>query len=88
MRFGAEREEGRSCVLHPIPAVSLQEPGARGEPALFESSATLCSLPGLGKAASGSGFSTVTIDADGIVRRIPLIIAREGLVYPSLGLAP
>jgi CHASE2 domain-containing sensor protein len=87
MRFGAEREEGRSCVLHPIPAVSLQEPGARGEPALFESSATLCSLPGLGKAASGSGFSNATIDADGIVRRMPLIIAREGLVYPSLGLA-
>ena len=87
MRFGAEREEGRSCVLHPIPAVSLQEPGARGEPALFQSSATLCSLPGLGKAASGSGFSNVTIDADGIVRRMPLIIAREGLVYPSLGLA-
>ena len=87
MRFGAEREEGRSCVLHPIPAVSLQEPGARGQPALFESSATLCSLPGLGKAASGSGFSNVTIDADGIVRRMPLIIAREGLVYPSLGLA-
>ena len=87
MRFGAEREEGRSCVLHPIPAVSLQEPGARGQPALFESAATLCSLPGLGKAASGSGFSNVTIDADGIVRRMPLIIAREGLVYPSLGLA-
>jgi CHASE2 domain-containing sensor protein/signal transduction histidine kinase len=87
MRFDAQREEGRSCVLHPIPAVFLQEPGARGEPALFESSATLCSLPGLGKAASGSGFSNVTIDADGIVRRMPLIIAREGLVYPSLGLA-
>ena len=87
MRFGAEREEGKSCVLHPIPAVSLQEPGARTQPALFESSATLCSLPGLGKAASGSGFSNVTIDADGIVRRMPLIIAREGLIYPSLGLA-
>ena len=87
MRFGAEREEGRSCVLHPIPVVSLQEPGARGQPALFQASATLCSLPGLGKAASGSGFSNVTIDADGIVRRMPLIIAREGLVYPSLGLA-
>jgi CHASE2 domain-containing sensor protein/nitrogen-specific signal transduction histidine kinase len=87
MRFGAEREEGRSCVLHPIPAVTLQEPGARAQPALFESTATLCSLPGLGKVASGSGFSNVTIDADGIVRRMPLIIAREGLVYPSLGLA-
>ena len=87
MRFGAEREEGKSCVLHPIPAVSLQEPGARAQPALFESSSTLCSLSGLGKSATGSGFSNVTIDADGIVRRMPLIIAREGLIYPSLALA-
>ncbi|MDH3443290.1 MAG: CHASE2 domain-containing protein, partial [Deltaproteobacteria bacterium] len=87
MRFGAEREAGGSCVLHPIPAVSLQESGAKAQPALFESSATLCSLPGLANTASGSGFLNVTIDADGIVRRMPLIIARDGLVYPSLGLA-
>ena len=74
-------------MLHPIPVVSLQEPGAMAQPGLFESSATLCSLSGLGKSASGSGFSNVTIDPDGIVRRMPLIIAREGLIYPSLGLA-
>jgi hypothetical protein len=73
-------------VLHPIPAVSLQEPGARGQPALFESSATLCSLPGLER-RHRLRLLNVTIDADGIVRRMPLIIAREGLVYPSLGLA-
>ncbi|HEX6438425.1 MAG TPA: CHASE2 domain-containing protein, partial [Candidatus Binatia bacterium] len=49
MRFGVERAEGRSCMLHPIPVVSLQEPGAMAQPGLFESSATLCSLSGLGK---------------------------------------
>jgi CHASE2 domain-containing sensor protein/nitrogen-specific signal transduction histidine kinase len=87
MRFGAKREAGGGCVLHPIPAVFLHEPGTRAQPALFESSATLCSLPGLANTASGSGFLNATIDADGILRRMPLIMARDGLVYPSLGLA-
>ena len=87
LRFGAEREGARGCVLHPIPAVSLQEPGDRAQPALFQASALLCSLPGLANAAAGSGFLNATIDADGILRRMPLIIAHDGLVYPSLGLA-
>jgi PAS domain S-box-containing protein len=85
MRFGPEQKQ--DCILHPISTVLMQEPGARRQLELFESSGTLCSLPGLAKAASGSGFLNVTIDADGILRRIPLIIARNELVYPSLGLA-
>jgi PAS domain S-box-containing protein len=88
LRFGAEREGGSGCVLHPIPVVSLQEPGGRAEvAALFQASAVLCSLPGLAYAAAGSGFLNAALDADGILRRMPLIIAHDGLVYPSLGLA-
>jgi CHASE2 domain-containing sensor protein/signal transduction histidine kinase len=87
LRFGREREEGKGCVLHPIPAVSLQEPGDGAQPGLFQASATVCSLPGLARAAAGSGFLNATIDADGILRRMPLVIAHDGLIYPSLGLA-
>jgi PAS domain S-box-containing protein len=88
LRFGAEREGGSSCVLHPIPLVSLQEPGGRAEvAALFQASAVLCSLPGLADASAGSGFLNAALDADGILRRMPLMIAHDGLVYPSLGLA-
>lgn len=87
MRFNSDRDGDRGCVLHPIATVSLQERGAGEQPGLFESSGTLCSLPSLVKAASGSGFLNVTIDTDGILRRIPFIIAYNGRVYPSLGLA-
>ena len=87
LRFGAEREGGVSCVLHPLPAVSLQEPGVRTEATLFQASTVLCSLSGLAKAAAGSGFLNATLDTDGILRRMPLIITHDGIVYPSLGLA-
>jgi CHASE2 domain-containing sensor protein/nitrogen-specific signal transduction histidine kinase len=88
LRFGAEREDGSGCDLHPIPVVTLQKPGGRAEvAALFQASAVLCSLPGLAAAAAGSGFLNAAPDADGILRRIPLVIAHNGLVYPSLGLA-
>jgi CHASE2 domain-containing sensor protein/nitrogen-specific signal transduction histidine kinase len=88
LRFGAEREDGSGCVLHPIPVVTLQKPGGRAEvAALFQASAVLCSLPGLAAAVTGSGFLNAAPDADGILRRMPLMIAHKGLVYPSLGLA-
>jgi CHASE2 domain-containing sensor protein/nitrogen-specific signal transduction histidine kinase len=86
--FGAEREDGRGCVLHPIPVVTLQRPGGRAEvAALFQASEVLCSLPGLAAAVAGSGFLNAAPDADGILRRMPLMIAHKGHVYPSLGLA-
>ena len=88
LRFGAEREGGSGCILHPIPVVSLQQPGGTPEvAALFQASAVLCSLPGLTDAAAGSGFLNAALDTDGILRRMPLMIAHDGLVYPSLGLA-
>jgi CHASE2 domain-containing sensor protein/nitrogen-specific signal transduction histidine kinase len=87
LRFGAEQERGSGCVLHPIPAISLQEMGGTAEAALFQASAMLCSLPGLANAAASSGFLNAAPDADGVLRRMPLMIANDGLVYPSLGLA-
>ena len=88
LRFAAEREDGSGCVLHPIPVVTLQKPGGRAEvAALFQASAVLCSLPALAAAVAGSGFLNAAPDADGILRRMPLMIAHNGLVYPSLGLA-
>ena len=88
LRFAAEREDASGCILHPIPVVTLQKPGGKAEVAeLFQASAVLCSLPGLAAAATGSGFLNAAPDTDGILRRMPLMIAHDGLVYPSLGLA-
>src|SRR5205823_772060 len=46
-----------------------------------------CSLPMLGRAAGASGFLNAAPDADGILRRVPLLVELDGRVYPSLALA-
>jgi adenylate cyclase len=43
-------------------------------------------LPVLETAASGNGFVSIEPDADGIVRRAPLVAIHRGVLVPSLGL--
>lgn len=43
-------------------------------------------LPVLEAAASGNGFVTLQPDADGIVRRVPLVALHRGVLVPSLAL--
>jgi adenylate cyclase len=45
---------------------------------------TVVNLPDLEAAASGNGAFTVDPDLDGIHRRVPLLFAHEGALYPSL----
>ena len=88
LRFNTEREEKSGCVLHSMPVVTVQKPGGRADvAALFKASAVLCSLPGLAAASDGSGFLNAAPDTDGILRRMPLMIAHDGFLYPSLALA-
>ncbi len=44
-------------------------------------------LQELAQAATGSGFVTTFPDADGVIRRTPVVMAHDGKVYPSLALA-
>jgi CHASE2 domain-containing sensor protein len=87
LRFGGERGPGPRCVLHPLRAVSVHEPASSKETPLFQAAPGICSLPGLARAAPGSGFLNAAPDRDGILRRMPLVIADAGTIYPSLGLA-
>ncbi len=45
---------------------------------------TVVNLPELEAAASGNGSFTVDPDLDGVHRRVPLVFAHEGALYPSL----
>ncbi len=45
---------------------------------------TVVNLPDLEAAASGNGCFTVDPDLDGVHRRVPLLFAHEGALYPSL----
>ena len=76
-----------ACALRPLGIAVIQPPGgARSDP-YFNASGAVCNLPALAQAAAGSGFLNALPDADGILRRIPLVAELDGRVYPSLALA-
>jgi len=83
--FGAPR--GRSCVLHPLPVAIRSDGGTDESMGLFDAPGVVCNLPVLSRAAGSSGFFNVTPDADGMLRRVPLVIRHKGALYPSLALA-
>lgn len=84
-RFGKE-EGSQSCVLHPLSLSTAFRFDASPAPYL-EAKAVTCSLSQLSSVAIGSGFLNASPDADGILRRIPLVIGFNGRAYPSLALA-
>jgi adenylate cyclase len=81
------RGTGRgNCVLHPIPVPVLQPGDDSADAPFFRATGCVCSLPMLAAAAGASGFLNAAPDADGILRRVPLVIELGGQVYPSLAL--
>ena len=78
----------RPCALRPLGLAVIQPPGdgAQSEP-YFQATGAVCNLPALAQAAAGSGFLNAIPDADGILRRVPLIAELDGHVYPSLALS-
>ena len=53
-------------------------------PHLPSRNGTVVNLPALEAAASGNGSFTVDPDIDGVHRRVPLLFAQRGALYPSL----
>jgi adenylate cyclase len=75
------------CILHPLNVPIVQPAGEADYAPLFRASGAICSLPILAGAAGASGFLNAASDADGILRRAPLLIDFDGGVYPGLALA-
>jgi adenylate cyclase len=73
--------------LHPL---QLAIVGPSDSPPLhksvFEALEVTGNIPALSQAAPGSGFMNVAPDADGVIRRVPLIMSYEEEYYPSLAL--
>ncbi|MBW1815745.1 MAG: adenylate/guanylate cyclase domain-containing protein [Deltaproteobacteria bacterium] len=56
-----------------------------GDPSsFFEAEAPLITFPSLASASSGLGYMNITIDPDGVFRRVPLLVRYNGAFYPSL----
>jgi adenylate cyclase len=86
--FTFEEGEGSSeCALHPWSVAFIQSPEDGADEPLFRATGAACSLPMLARAAGKSGFLNAAPDSDGILRRVPLLIQRDGGIYPQLALA-
>lgn len=78
-----------ACVLHPL-SVAVVHQGDDGEDLespYFGATSAVCNLAELATAAGASGFLNAAPDADGILRRAPLVAELDGRVYPSLAIA-
>jgi adenylate cyclase len=87
MRFDNAPSNATACVMHPVTPAIIHAGDDDDEVTYFQATGVVCNLPLLSKAAGASGFMNAAPDADGILRRVPLLIEFDGRVYPSLALA-
>ncbi len=85
--FDPSQSFGGDCVLHPVSLPILHPRGSAVESPIFHATGAICSLRPLARAAGSSGFLNAVPDADGTLRRVPVLIEFQGRVYPSLALA-
>jgi adenylate cyclase len=87
LTFGTPSSRSDRCVLHPLRLPVLQASDDDAPIALAHATGAICSLPALATAAGASGFLNAVPDADGILRRVPLLIEYEDRIHPGLALA-
>ncbi len=82
---------GQSVVHVPDPQTQARPPtarlgmmGADPSPFLWTGPGLVQNVPELETAAAGRGVLTLVSEADGIVRRVPLIMKAQGAIVPSL----
>ena len=75
------------CPGQPVAALATTSPAeASASSRLFPADSAVCSIEVLSRAAPAAGFINVTPDDDGVLRRLPLVIAHRGQLYPNLAL--
>ena len=85
--FDETMHHSDSCIAHPLGLAILRTTGADAPSHLFEAAGPICNVPVLTTAATASGFLNAAPDADGVLRRVPLLIGFHDRVYPSVALA-
>ena len=83
MTFDGESDAASPCLLHPLGLAVMRRDDSSDQP-YFHATGAVCNLPVLTKAVNASGFMNAAPDPDGLLRRIPVLIEKDGLVYPSL----
>lgn len=70
--------------LIPLPLTGLATIGGDPKPFMFDYPGLLRNVPELEKAATGRGVFTIKTEADGIIRRVPMVMQVQNNVMPSL----
>ena len=85
--FGAPPPSA-DCLRQPPSLTVIKDAGAPDADSILpRAQGVLCSLGILADRAAAEGFVNAIPDPDGVLRRVPLLIAYDGKVYPSLALA-
>ena len=86
--FSDKPLESNKDPAHSVNIMLLSDSGlVPNSPALIRAAGVIENLAELSTAAQGAGFLNFVPDEDSITRRIPLLIAYKGKIYPSLPLA-
>ncbi len=87
LTFDKAATRSSACVQHPLGLAIIRGENEHSDDPFFQATGAVCSLPILTRAAGASGFINVDTDRDGILRRVPLLLAFDENVYPGLALA-
>ena len=87
MTFDDPTKPSSACVQHPLGLALVRRGDEQADEPFFQATGAVCSLPMLTQAAGASGFLNAAPDPDGLLRRVPLLAALDGHVYPALALA-
>ena len=60
--------------------------GADWKPWVYQYSGAVGPIPELAKSANAVGMMIVAPEADGVVRRMPLVVSVDGVLYPSISM--
>jgi HD-GYP domain-containing protein (c-di-GMP phosphodiesterase class II) len=75
-------------LLQPLKIVSVRKTGAAdSRQQLWQATGAVTSLPEFTRSVTSSGFLNAAMGQAGILRQMPVLIERNGRVYPSLALA-
>jgi len=85
--FAKNEGPGKEQLLHPLKAVSRRNGPDHGRDFLFAAQDAVVNIGELTAAVDASGFVNYPADADGVLRRVPLLMRYRDKIYPSLALA-
>ena len=86
--FGSGASGSAEDLAHPVNITLLADSGVpQNARVLIQAPYVLGNLKELSTAARASGFFNITPDIDSITRHVPLLMAHQGKIYPSLALA-